>query len=194
MTEKLQAETSKHSATANEPLSATAIFLIVSGLALLVAAMLSTQWLEARVQYDDEAYGAGLFTKAASSAAQFVAVVCLATTGLLAVLGFVWRFLLTLSLGFAMVAGAAASAWILDARPWQVGRAYPFAMFALLVLIMGLAAGLSSTRSVGPKSKGGFADGQKHGRWYVYDEGGDCVSMEDWEHGVLVSSKPVGRS
>jgi hypothetical protein len=178
----------------SEPLSATAVFLIISGVALLIAAMVSTQWLEARVRYDDDAYGAGLFTKAASSGAQFVAVVCLGTTGALAVLGLVWRFLLTLSLGFAMVAGAAASAWILDARAWQVGRAYPFAMFALLVLIMGLAAGVSSTRSVGPKSKGSFVDGQKHGRWYVYDDGGDCVSMEDWEHGVLVSSKPVGRS
>ena len=194
MTDKLQVETAKYTAKSNEPLSATAVFLIVSGVALLIAAMLSTQWLEARVRYDDDAYGAGLFTKAASSGAQFVAMVCLATTALLAVLGLVWRILLALSLGFAMVAAAAASAWVLDARAWQVGRAYPFAMFGVLVLIMGLASGVSSTRSVGPKSKGNFVDGQKHGRWYVYDEGGGCVSMEDWEHGVLVTSKPVGRS
>jgi len=197
MTDKVQAESPKAAATSNESLSATAIFLIISGVVLLVAAVASTQWLEARPDYYDRGdapAGAGLFTSAASAGAQVVGVVCLAAAGLLALLGLVWRFLLALALGFAMVAAAAVSWWILEERTWQVGRAYPFAMFALLVLIMGLAAAMSSIRSVAAKSTGNFVDGRKHGRWYVYDDGGNCTSMEDWDNGVLVSETPVKRS
>jgi hypothetical protein len=137
---------------------------------------------------------AGLFTDAGSSAARFLAVVFFAATGSLALLGLVLRRLLGLALGFALLAAAAASFWIFDERTWHVGRAYTLGMFALAVLITGLAQAASAARSAAPSSIGSFVDGRKHGRWYVYDDRGQCVSMEDWEHGTLVSSKPQGRS
>jgi hypothetical protein len=195
--DKLQPETSKPTTNANEALGATSVVLILSGVVFVIAAIASKQWLEARSGYEDDAdwrVSAGLFTGAASSATQFITIVCLGATALLAFLGLVWRVLLALSLGFALVAAAAASWWVLDERTWQVGRAYPFAMFALLVLIMGLAHAGSAARSTGPKSIGSFVDGQKHGRWYVYDDSGQCVSMEDWEHGALVSAKALRRA
>ena len=194
MTDEPQAEMSKGTSGS---LSTTSVLLIVSGFVLVVAAMISTQWLEARSGYADDAdwpVGAGLLTHAASSGAQFVALVCLGATALLAFLGLVWRLLLGLALGFAIVAGAAASWWILDERAWQVGRTYPFAMFALLVLIIGLTQAATAARTAGSTSSGSFVDGKKHGRWYVYDDTGQCVSMEDWEHGALVSAKPLRHS
>lgn len=109
-------------------------------------------------------------------------------------IGLAVRALLGLSLAFAVVAGTAASWGGLDERTWQVGRAYPFAMFALLVLIVGLTQAPSATGSASPSSKGSFVEGRKHGRWYVYDKRGQCISVEDWEHGTLVSAKPQGRT
>jgi hypothetical protein len=196
MTEKVQPEASK-STNVTESLGATEVLLILSGIVLVLVAMASTQWLEARSGYDHDAdwpVGAGLFTSAASSGAQFVAMVCLGTTALLAFLGLVWRILLPLSLGFAMAAAAASSWWVLDARTWQVGRTYPFALFALVVLMIGLARAGSGPRASGAKSTGNFVGGQKDGRWYVYDDSGQCVGMEDWDHGTLLSAKPLRRA
>jgi len=197
MSDKPQQETSEHVGSSKAPPSAIAALLIVGGVVLLVAAIASKQWLEARSTYVDDAAGpavAGLFTDAASSAARFLAVVFFAATGSLALLGLVLRRLLGVALGFALLAAAAASFWICDEGTWHVGRAYTLGMFALAVLITGLAQAASATRSAAPSSVGSFVDGRKHGRWYVYDGRGQCVSMEDWEHGTLVSAKPQGRS
>ena len=193
MTDKPEVETWKPETDRKAALSGTAVLLVIGGLILLVAAMASKQWLETRSLYADDADGpavVGLFTDGASTAGRFLAVIFFAASGSLALLGLVVRPLLVLALGFAMLAAAAASWWIFDERAWHVGRAYTLGMFALLVLITGLAQAASAGRSAAPSSTGSFVDGRKHGRWYAYDESGRCILMEDWEHGTLVSSTP----
>lgn len=77
MTDKPQPQASEPHADSDTPLTGTAMFLVVGGVMLLVAAMVSKQWLEARSGYADDSdwpVAAGLFTGGASSAARFIAV------------------------------------------------------------------------------------------------------------------------
>ncbi len=188
-----EAEASRPSSSENARLSSTAVVLVIGGLILLLVAIASKQWLEARSMYghySDEPAAVGLFASAASSGARWLAVIFFAATALLALLGLVVRGLLAPAVGVAIMAAATVSWWIFDESEWNAGRAYTLGMFALLVLIAGLAQAATATRSVRSSNRGEFVDGQKHGRWYVYNDRGQCIAMEDWQHGTLVSSLP----
>ena len=184
------ADTATPGGQADKGLSATALFLILGGLSLLVLAMLSKHWLEAPPEYRrDPMIVRGLFGDAGSSGTRLLGTVLMVLSGALALIGLMLRQVMTVAIVLAVCAGAALSWWMSDQSEWFAGRAYTLAMFALVVMIVGLAQGAASA---GPsaKSVGSFVDGKKHGRWYVYDDGGKCIAMEDWEHGTLVSTKP----